>query len=542
MKYLLLILLFFQLLFPAALYCQYNEEADKKLQEEYDRKRREDYYGRVLGIPMKTPKPPFYTRSWNSIFGGDDFKTERKMMLRFLNNPNDPDLANFVREVERGINEGDNQEVNDAIREFPFMFHFLLAVYYDCHKRDWDKAYIYYLASNKVGKNELTPKDRGLMTKFVKEAKNERCFEGANRLEQPSDLILFAESKAFNRKRKTETDVEDRDTSNNTAKTRLLTLTQRSAQLARAIDSLHKLQDNKRITIENLSLDNYREALTELNRLKSEKSLNLSQGTLEQSLAGGAVLKAADGIPTDPVKPELYTSGFQLGTFCSEEIRSSTRSVFTAILDLVSFKEKYANIPPDFIDSVEILVNITGKADGNRIVRDKNGNCTLQYKGTTGISGRYFAFPDTIQQIKVDIRTNDAICDKELGFLRANCALSEIMAVVEGYKFPQRNIKSRLVSRVFSEKGDDYRGVDVTVEIRNLFLHNLQTIKALQKEKLVVDKQIAELERLIAENEREIEKLQTSQTNLDQTADDIYKNADQYQPGGRFTPRKPFGK
>jgi|GEM_PF-1974997 len=532
-------LLFFQLAafsFAFGQGAKMTIEQSEAIRKEKDAEDRCKAYAIVYNVQYPCKKPPLLERAWNDMFGDSDFKTERKYMKKLLNDPNDPGLSAFIRELESEI---ENPEKVEALRDFPFMYYFLLAVWYGCYKPNGkEKAYVYYKTACDLGNmNALPFDDQQLITKFMKHAernKDERdCFKGYA-LSSESDLIRFADAKRLEHDEKVRADVKTIVDQKDLYSTEVVALAKESMMLALKIDSLRNLQNSKKISIENLSSGNYEAALREVQALKESKALELP-GSVTKNLSGGAILKATDGAISAPLNPALGNEGFRLGTFCTPEIKSSTKDIFEAIMEVIDFKAKYDNVPDNYKDSIVIEVTIVGKADGDKVIRDAKGNCTLRYKDIPPVSGRYFLYPDTLNLVKVDIKQNDAICDAELAYLRARCANDQITEVIGKAGFPKGSVKTKLISKVFDEKGDKFRGVDVNVEIKNLFLHNLQTIKALQKQKQVIDTQIAELEKKIADKDNQIREKLGNLEQLDQRSVSLRKEAEKY--GGPYTPR-----
>ena len=270
-----------------------------------------------------------------------------------------------------------------------------------------------------------------------------------------------------------------------------------------------------------MSIANAKAAASEIDNLIAKGILN-EPGTITKKLDGGAIFKATDDYASEPVNPVIYNTGFGLGTFCTPEIQSATTDVLSSILKVIDFKSKLDGVPANFKDSVFINVFITGKADGNKVIRGKDGKCTLKYKDEVPIYGRYYAKDDRTFKtpIKVGINKGDAICDEELAFLRANCAYLQVLRIIKDAHFPEANVRPKLIVQVSDEKGPEFRGVNVDLQVENLFLYKLEAIKALQTEKEITDRRITVLKKELAENDKKISDISDPLVRVDKVIKD----------------------
>jgi len=457
-------------------------------------------------INPKVEKIGWFKEISYDLFGSRVYKDDRKALKRLLRDADDEQLALFIKNME----QTESDDKIEAIKAFPFIYYLLLGAWYECHKSDESKTYRYYkVAKEQANKqdNTFVNEEAALVKKIIKFTKKYRsdCLRISNDGDE-KDIFRHLEYEATKIRDKWDQDVKNQTQVSVEIKKELEPLQIKSIELGKEIARLEEEVKVKQLTIENLSKDNYVAALEEVNRLK-DRGIFTDSGTKVANLPGGAVLKAVDGFPGEPLNPQIFDSGLNLGEFCTADIRNRTSTVLNSILEAIDFKAKLRDAPDDFKDSIFVNLTITGKADGNK-VRRINGVCKLLYKDPEPIQGKYFLTGDKkfINPISVSFTDNSPICDNELAFLRTQCAYAEILNLFESYGISKDNINAKFLVKVYDEKGEKYRGVDFDMQIENLFLHKMTEIRAKRAEKSFIDNKIAELKKLLKENEKEIEK------------------------------------
>jgi hypothetical protein len=440
------------------------------------------------------------------VFGSRIYKDDRKALKRLLRDADDEQLALFVKNME----ETESDDKIEAIKAFPFIYYLLLGAWYDCHKSNESRTYRYYkVAKEQANKqdNTFVGEEATLIKKIIKfrEKYKDNCL-GIKSEGNEKDIFSHLENQATIIRVKWEQAVQKQVQVSVEIKKEIEPLQIKSIELGKEITRLEEEVKVKQITIDNLSKDNYVAALEEVARLK-DKGLFTDTGTKVANLPGGAVLKAVDGFPGEPLNPQIFDSGLKLGEFCTADIRNRTSTVLNSILEAIDFKAKLRDAPDDFKDSIFVNVTITGKSDGNKVKR-VNGVCKLIYKDPKSIQGEYFLTGDKkfINPISVSFSNNSPICDNELAFLRTQCAYEEILNLFEAYGIAKDNIRAKFLVKVYDEKGEKYRGVDFDMQIENLFLYKMTEIRTKRAEKSFIDNKIAELKQQLKENEKEIEK------------------------------------
>ncbi|MEI7586275.1 hypothetical protein [Runella sp.] len=441
------------------------------------------------------------------IFGSRIYKDDRKALKRLLRDADDDQLALFVKNME----QTESDDKIEAIKSFPFIYYLLLGAWYDCHKSDESRTYRYYKIAKEQAKkqdNTFVGEEATLIKKIIKftQRYKDDCL-GIQRGGDEKDIFRHLENEATIIRDRWEQGVRDQQKISVEIKKELEPLQLKSIELGKEIARLEEEVKVKQVTIDNLSKENYDAALEEVKILKNRGLFNTA-GTKVENLPGGAVLKAVDGFPGEPLNPQIFDSGLKLGEFCTADIRNRTATVLSSILEAIDFKAKLQEAPKDFKDSIFINLTITGKADGTKVARGPNGSCKLIYKDSNPIQGEYFLTGDKrfVNPIRVSFTNDSPICDNELAFLRTQCAYNELLNLFEGYGIKKDNVHAKFLVKVYEEKGDKYRGVDFDMKIENLFLHKMTDIRNKRDEKGFIDKKIAELKQQLKDNEKEIDK------------------------------------
>jgi hypothetical protein len=475
----------------------------------------------------------FFQEVWRDFFPGAALRKQRKYSKKMVKKMSDEDLSEFIRNLETT----ENHHKITALREFPDAFYTFLGLWYNCHKRNKKTGYHYFAAAHRIDSlHALSKDDLYLLEKIAKYNKkyNKRlgkCYPGYD-FRSGEGLRELARDFSSNYKKESEKDKREVEDKYNAISKDVIQLQGRSKTISQQIDSLRNLIKSKTVAIENLSLANYQSALAELEKFKGDKKSQLS-GTVTKNLEGGARLVAKDAVKIGTLNPKVAESGYQLGMFCTDEIKNATNRILKGVLDLVEFEESYGLVPESYRDSVFIKLTLTGKADGHKIARKKDGTCSLIYNDDQPVSGKYYSNAE--KRVKnVSFKKGDPICDEDLAFLRCHCAFEQVKTVLQKYKFPASNLKTTFNSIVYEEKGDDYRGVDLNLEAENLFHDKIETIKALQKEKALIDKEIKRKEEELGKLKIDLDEKQEVKDDDEKAVQALLKAAlDQMGPGSK---------
>ena len=262
----------------------------------------------------------------------------------------------------------------------------------------------------------------------------------------------------------------------------------------------------------NASLQNYEEVIRQLDALIPTSDPVWSSEPIEGTNDGIRLIRS--NTETDPIfSPNL--SAYRLGDHCSGQIKKAAQSITEAIL-----KQQSATLRnPDAINDVRMTLKIRGKSDGNQIKK------CLTYYGEN-ISEKYYRVQygyvekNQIQRAELENGACE-VTNETLAFLRAYCAYQQILEVLEEKKLvhfflePGRNRgEVEFQAEVFTEKGDDYRGVDIEIVVNGLYEHKKREKEQLvkQRERLIVSQketseQVKKREREKAIIDSKIEKL-----------------------------------
>lgn len=431
------------------------------------------------------------------VFGRRDYKDHKKKLKQFLKDADDDRLNEYIRRME----EGDPDEKLEALRNYPFVFYILIGSWYKCHRKNDEKTFRYYsIAKDYAKDNAFLEEDAVLIRKIIKFSKKYESNCIPKSIQDEKGLVNYVAQECINYENNRNKEIANENNKIGVLKNELDTLERKSIKLGNEIDELKEKIKNKEILIKNLTLENYESALNEVNNL-SDKGYLDKRGTVVKNLPGGAVLDMRDRFVSDPVRQEFYTSGFNLGSFCTDKMKTSTTEIVSALMKIIDFKNNLKETPQDFKDSIFITAVITGKADGSKVIRNKNGECTLIYRGGTEIKGQYYLLKDSLFKFPkpVHIKDGQPICDEELAFLRAVCSYQEALEIFKKQGILENKIQPKIVVALFNEKGPDYRGVEINFRINNLFTYRLEKIRVIEQEKAIIDRRIKELTNELAE-------------------------------------------
>ena len=442
----------------------------------------------------------------HDIFGNGNYDDTKKALKKLFKGSTDGFLAEFISSMEKG---GQQNVRIQALRNHPFIFHVLLGAWYACNKKDSHEMYLNYSVAKEYVKDPkfttFTEEDAVLVRKLIKFANKYEsdCLPRLDKKGGAKDLFDFIAKESEGYKIPL-IDSKNKKTINvDSLKQEKKNLEDRKTHVENDLSKLNKELEQKNIAITNLSSKNRESALRNLKDLKDKGILD--KGEIDnKDLGGGALLRVKENNHGAPLSPKFENEGFLLGEFCSDQISLSIKETVTSLMEAIDFEAKYyQKTNPYYRDSVFINLTITGKADGTKIKRSTNGTCQLKYTGDEKISGAYYV-GDSKVLTPVVVKRNDPICDDQLAFLRAHCAYKEVLAVLRTFKFPESNLSTTFIVRVYDIKGEKYRGSDVNISIENLFLEQLTEIKKLEEELKQIKLKIAELIILIKSQEKQL--------------------------------------
>lgn len=427
-------------------------------------------------------------------------KPLRKQIKKSFKNSENPDLSVFIGKFE----EGENPDKIQALEETPFSMYMFLGFWYGCYKENKDKKSTYFSVANEYEHNNtLSSSDIFLAKKIIDSYNRFSPCKSQPNITSLKELSKYAKSVKDDYERDIITDNANWKQDANICEKDIKKLYIKLERTIDKIDSLKKLVANKSIEITGLTSQNYKQAISEALQFKDSGSIKLP-GTITKNLYGGAILKAKDEISVAPLSPSIVESGFEIGKFCTQDIITSTNEMISAILAMVEFEEKYKLVPLNYKDSVIINLTLTGKSDGYRIGKT-NGISNMKYKENEKISGTYYSH--WVRKNKtVEFSYGSPIYDDDLSFLRCDCSYKQAKKLLQDYSFPEQNLKTKYFAKVFDKTGGKYRGVDIDIEIENLFAYNLDKINILRKQQEEIEEDIALKEREKKDLDNNIEK------------------------------------
>lgn len=423
--------------------------------------------------PLKDEDLTFFEEFVFDVIPPAGVRSQKKNIKRLFKGDKEK-LHKYVSEIEKE----ENRERRKALRDSPFMVYLFLGLYYECENPNPEKSMLYYSVAHEwVTKHSgLSDAEIYLTKRFIKNQRkhDKTCLKGTQ----------FAGAKQIKQlvKARAEQYLEDSDYSDVAKRTEEMrkkiaeinriieSLEEENIRIEREVDSLINMKEAKQVEIQGLTKDNYERALKDLQEFKNRGKGTIAPNVTE-GLSGGARVVYRDGVATDVVAVE--NTGTSLGDYCSNQIKESTKKIVEAMLEFIDFEIRRQNLLEDQKNSLVVKLSLTGKSDGHRVVRS-NGICMLKYKGET-INTKYFSINDQKEKT-ITIRDGDPICDEELAFLRAYCADQQIRNYFRG-KIRNENIVTEYVAKVHNEKGDVYRGVDINIDIENLFKYKTLEIE-----------------------------------------------------------------
>jgi hypothetical protein len=440
------------------------------------------------------------------IFYQPPLKKEIKAILKKKQTAERLDgLEDFLKRME----SGEPPEKQKMLLETPCSYYTFMGLYWCFINNDSTKAYENFAIAANIRKEQikLSEKDKHLLEKISAWLKK-YGIAGVN-------INFKAPITGINRW------AERYVRENKEALERLLkAMEQRSNRLSKEIeqlsaqqntkiierDSLLGLVRNKSITLSGVTLENYQQALKEIrNFLKQNEHIDLSNIT--EQLPSGATIHIREESPSAPQRPIIELKEYELNKHCDYNIRAGAQEIIRTILELMQFSAQFEVVPDDYKSQVKIVVRIKGNADGNKIARDKFGKSTMKYKGEPIPLTSYFCY-NTGDSIRVAFSNNTLVNDEDLGFLRAYCAYLEIEKVLQPFRHEHVQIEYRFESEVHPNKGEAYRGVEIDMQVMNLFTHLLDRIKVLNREIKMLETQINKKNAEYAQLEKEIQKKQ----------------------------------
>lgn len=219
----------------------------------------------------------------------------------------------------------------------------------------------------------------------------------------------------------------------------------------------------------------------------------------EVSLEDNAVVKFKYGKRRmdSNLRPDI--KGYKLGKYCTEDIVSFTQDLMEILLLRVD------EVPPANLKDIVVKLNITGNADwigGTRKLGIKYAakkDIDEQYKDKNGESQTFYVSAG--ETIRID--------NKELAFLRAYCAYETILAILNSKGINNVEVYFTAIAWPIppntsprdQEAGKAYRGVDISVSIKNLYKHYVEEIEKLEERLEEIKEEIRGRQANIEENE-----------------------------------------
>ncbi|MBC7777666.1 MAG: hypothetical protein H7246_19685 [Phycisphaerae bacterium] len=453
------------------------------------------------------PEASFFKAFFVDLTSGPVYRKEKRAIRKFLRDADDEKLEAYIHRLEV---DGEDKEI--MLRNFPFVYYVLLNSWYRCANQkhyNKDLAYRYGSIAAEYGRqNTFSEDDAVLVRKVTKFAKKyESVCLPYGKIKKPRELVVFMAEERHKYILEKTTAVKEVGEDSEKIRVKLEPLEKKSLQLAKEIADLEKQLISTKSEIRGLSMQNYEDALKDIDALIKKNEISRGSGnvTLDTTLAGGARFINSSEITSDTISSTIYNTGYKKGVFCSPEIRSATNKIVSTIFKIADFQKKTERVSPDYLKKIQFNVTITGKADGDKVKR-RNGVCTLKNNDSSPITGEYYTGGDIEfrNPIKVNIAPGGPICDEELAFLRAHCAYSELKIILPEFGIPASNINPKIIVRVYDEIGPEYRGIDLEFNVDKLFVHLRNEIDKKYAEKQIVDEKIADLRRQLQENAEKI--------------------------------------
>jgi hypothetical protein len=460
------------------------------------------------------PKLTFWENLVFEVFPSRNVRNQKKN-ARLLFDGDSEKLKKFILEVENE-NEagGQSRDRRDALRESPFMLYFLLGLYYECEGNNPEKSALYFSVANEwVTKyNDLSDAEVFLAKKFIKNQRkhDKTCLKGSYQFAGPKQIKQLAADRA--KKYLEDKDYVEVDKRTAAIQTKIKSINEFIATLKAEklileieIDSLRKVIDSKQVEIQGLTQKNHQAALNDLKKFERNGTSKANNVNVVENLSGGAKLVYRDGVSTDVIGTKVENTGVVLGDYCSGQIKESTKNIVESLMKFIDFEITEQKLPASHKDKVVVKISLAGKSDGHKVVVGANGICALKYKESETVTAEYFSMNDKRSK-KITLKQGDAICDEELALLRAVCADQQIRNYFRG-KIKNENIITEYTAKVHNEKGDAYRGVDININIENLFNYNVLQIEEKRRRQEEIDAEIKEKEAERTNLEIDMEKI-----------------------------------
>jgi hypothetical protein len=478
--------------------------------------------------PDEKQKIGFFKKIMLELFYQPPLKREIKTILKKKQTVERLEgLESFLNRMEKL----ESPEKARMLRETPCSYYTFLGLYWKYINPNSSKAHEYFSIALNIRKEniKLSEKDKHILEKISEWLKKFGIGGNSIAFKSPiTGINLWVEKEVDRAQGVLLEEINRLKSESANLSNSIKQLNQQ--QLVRTIerDSLLELARNYKVTLSGFTMKNYEQAIKEINNFMEEnKGVDLSN--VVEQLPCGAVIRIKEDAASNPQSPVIDLSEFDLGKYCEYSIRDVARNIITTTLKLIQFQEKFEIVPEEYRSNVKIIVRLKGNADGNKIKR-VNGISKLLYKGSPIPPTSYFSH-NTQSKKEVSFVQNTPIYDDDLGFLRAFCAYQEIDLILKPFKEAQIQVEYLYESEVHEEKGEAFRGVEIDMQIHNLFNHLLDRIKNLNREIKILEDEInkksVDLVKIDKELKKKNQELQEQEERIKRISDTINTNINQ---------------
>jgi hypothetical protein len=453
--------------------------------------------------PGEKEKMGFLRKILMDVFYQPPLKKQVKAILKKKQTSERLDaLEAFLKEMETGESEIKQQ----MLLETPCSYYTFLGLYWKFINPNESKAFEAFSIAVNIRREtiKLSEKDKYILERITTWLKKFGIAGHPFNLKSPiTSLTKWVEKDVNNRTENAQSELNKLKHRASQLVKEITELSSKQLSVTIERDSLVALAKNYEVTLSGFTMDNYKQALKEVQAfMKQNAGADLTNIT--EQLPSGAIIRIREDSPSKSQRPVFGLKEYDLGKYCEYDIRESSRAMITTTLELIRFKEKFETVPEEYKQQIKIQVRIKGNADGNKIALVK-GISTMKYKGPFISETSYFSYNSKAHK-RVSFSDGTPIYDDDLGFLRAYCAYSEIEQVLTPFRQAHIQIEYIFESEVYEEKGEAYRGVEVDFQVHGLFNHLLDRIKILNRDIRLLQDQIDKKQGELTQIEKEIKK------------------------------------
>lgn len=232
-------------------------------------------------------------------------------------------------------------------------------------------------------------------------------------------------------------------------------------------------------------------------------------------------------VTTGKITPDIRK--FNVGEYCNDKIIQITERTIAILMEALQI------IPRDSVTMSEVKIKgtITGFAD----FRGAGKKLGIYYQPKEYINTSYINKYNESIQVKFSNGKRFNITNEQLAFLRAYCAYQIIKAKIEAFssglidlsKKSQFDIDFKAIEQdAFEKIGDDqFRGVEIQIEIENLFKFIKKEIKNLSGANLDLDIQLNQKQNLIDQAQKAIDQLKMETKGIQVKIDERFKKEEE---------------